>query len=414
MTFLIRCFLPQMCFYGFTALATAFLNARRRFAAAAYAPVLNNVVVVCVLLAFTRLASRPAGRTGSTSSASRATTGLLLLLGLGTTAGIAAMALVLVPAVARAGAHLRFVFDWRHAAVRKVVRLSGWTVGYVVANQIALLFVLVLAVDRRRRRRLRVPVRVHLLPAAARPVRGLDHDDDDARARAPRCRRRPARPCATTSPSGLRYMLLVVVPSVGRRSRCSRNPRSSVLVRGGFDAHGRDRHRRHAAGVRARARAVLRVPLRAARLLRAAGHAHAVLRQRGRERRATSLLALALFPALGVQGLALAYSGAYAARRGRWRSCCSARRIGEVLPPAVRATAVRSLVGAAALGVVAAVVARRDRARHARRGRGRRRRRRASRAASRTSGVLAALRSDELRGLLARASAGAARADADV
>ena len=39
------CFMPQMLFYGIVTLATAMLNARRRFLAAAFAPVLNNVVV---------------------------------------------------------------------------------------------------------------------------------------------------------------------------------------------------------------------------------------------------------------------------------------------------------------------------------------------------------------------------------
>jgi putative peptidoglycan lipid II flippase len=40
---------------------------------------------------------------------------------------------------------LRFLPSLRHAAVRVVFRLSGWTMGYVVANQIALWVVLVLA-----------------------------------------------------------------------------------------------------------------------------------------------------------------------------------------------------------------------------------------------------------------------------
>ena len=33
----------------------------------------------------------------------------------------------------------------RHPAVIRMLRLSGWTIGYVVTNQLALLFVLVLA-----------------------------------------------------------------------------------------------------------------------------------------------------------------------------------------------------------------------------------------------------------------------------
>jgi putative peptidoglycan lipid II flippase len=69
----------------------------------------------------------------------------MLLLGLGTTAGVAAMALPLLPALRRAGIRLRPVFNFRHPAVRKVVRLSGWTAGYVAVNQIALWIVLVLA-----------------------------------------------------------------------------------------------------------------------------------------------------------------------------------------------------------------------------------------------------------------------------
>ena len=58
-TDLLRWFMPQIFFYGVTALATAMLNARRRFAAAAFAPVLNNVVVIAALLALPRVASEP-------------------------------------------------------------------------------------------------------------------------------------------------------------------------------------------------------------------------------------------------------------------------------------------------------------------------------------------------------------------
>ena len=70
---------------------------------------------------------------------------LLVYLGLGTTAAVGAMALGLVPALRHARVHLRFVASFRNRAVATVLRLSGWTVGYVVANQIALWVVLVLA-----------------------------------------------------------------------------------------------------------------------------------------------------------------------------------------------------------------------------------------------------------------------------
>jgi putative peptidoglycan lipid II flippase len=139
-TDLMRLFMPQIFFYGLVALATAMLNSRRRYAAAAFAPVLNNVVVISIFLALPRVVNGPI-----TLERVRNDTGLIVLLGLGTTAGIVAMALALLPALSRAGIHLRFRLDWRNPAVATILRLSGWTVGYVISNQIALWVVLVLA-----------------------------------------------------------------------------------------------------------------------------------------------------------------------------------------------------------------------------------------------------------------------------
>ncbi|MCC5951961.1 MAG: murein biosynthesis integral membrane protein MurJ [Acidimicrobiia bacterium] len=137
---LLRLFLPQVFFYGATALGTALLNAHRRFALAAFAPVLNNVVVVCVLLAVPRVAQGT-----PTLEQVRDDPVLLALLGLGTTAGIVAMALVLVPGLVRAGVPLGWNLAWRHPAVTQIVRLSGWTFGYVLANQIGLVLLLGMA-----------------------------------------------------------------------------------------------------------------------------------------------------------------------------------------------------------------------------------------------------------------------------
>ncbi|HEU5448804.1 MAG TPA: murein biosynthesis integral membrane protein MurJ [Acidimicrobiia bacterium] len=139
-TDLLRMFMPQMLFYGITAIATALLNAHRRYAAPAVTPVLNNLLVTAIFLALPQLADGPL-----TLESVRNDTGTLLLLGLGTTAGIAAMALPLIPAVARAGVRLRPVFKLRHPAVIRVLRLSGWTAGYVAVNQLALWIILVLA-----------------------------------------------------------------------------------------------------------------------------------------------------------------------------------------------------------------------------------------------------------------------------
>jgi putative peptidoglycan lipid II flippase len=138
-TELLRLFMPQMLFYGIATLATAMLNAKRRFAAAAFAPALNNIVVITVFLALPRVASAPLSVNSVLDD-----DGLVLLMGLGTTAGIVVMALALLPALHRAHVHLRYFPAFRHPAVVTLVRVSGWTVGYVVANQIALLVVTVL------------------------------------------------------------------------------------------------------------------------------------------------------------------------------------------------------------------------------------------------------------------------------
>lgn len=124
-------FAPQVFFYGLMAVGSALLNSRRRFFAAAWTPVLNNVIVIAILIAVGHLGTRPALDT------MRDRPSLLLLLGLGTTAGIVAMAVGLFPALRRAGVPLHFTLKMRHPAVKRAMILSGWTIGYVIANQIS-------------------------------------------------------------------------------------------------------------------------------------------------------------------------------------------------------------------------------------------------------------------------------------
>src|SRR5438132_144299 len=60
----------------------------------------------------------------------------LLLLGLGTTAGYLLQAALQVPALRAAGVRFRSVWAPGHETVRTVLRLSGWTAGVVVGNQL--------------------------------------------------------------------------------------------------------------------------------------------------------------------------------------------------------------------------------------------------------------------------------------
>jgi putative peptidoglycan lipid II flippase len=129
-TSLARIFLLQIFFYGLVAIGSALLNARTRFFAPAWAPVLANVAIIAgLLLLWPMLDGREADL-----SLIREDGSIRLLLGFGATIGIALMAIALFPALRRAGVHLRFRPDRHHPAVAQVFKLSGWTVGYAAAN----------------------------------------------------------------------------------------------------------------------------------------------------------------------------------------------------------------------------------------------------------------------------------------
>jgi putative peptidoglycan lipid II flippase len=136
---LLRLFLPQILFYGLTALATAILNAKRKFAAPAFVPVLNNLLVTIVLIWFARIVGpKPDAAAIAHDPA------LLWLLGFGTTAGVILMTVALLPSLRSSGWRWRWRWRPRDPAVRRVAELSGWTLGYVIANQVALTIVLAL------------------------------------------------------------------------------------------------------------------------------------------------------------------------------------------------------------------------------------------------------------------------------
>jgi putative peptidoglycan lipid II flippase len=135
---LMRYFAPQVLLLAGMAVGSAILNARRRFAAPMFAPVLNNVVAIAALLAAPHFI-----RHGGTRDL-RLGAGLVVL-GLGTTLGYLAQLIGLWPSLRAIGARLKPVWDPRHPAVRKAAALSGWTFGFVVANQVAYLIVVALA-----------------------------------------------------------------------------------------------------------------------------------------------------------------------------------------------------------------------------------------------------------------------------
>jgi putative peptidoglycan lipid II flippase len=139
-TFLLRLFIPQIVFYALTALTAGLLNAHKRFGAPMYTPVLNNLAVIAVFVAFHQAV-------GAVTEDS-ITTVQLLVIGLGTTAGVAIMAIAQLPFLKGLGRY-RLTFSISHPSVRKLARLSVFVIGYVVANQIGYIVVQILASEER-------------------------------------------------------------------------------------------------------------------------------------------------------------------------------------------------------------------------------------------------------------------------
>jgi putative peptidoglycan lipid II flippase len=139
----LRYFAPQLLLIGLVAITTALLNARRRFAAVAFSPIVANVVTIVALVIADRLVKV------STVNAYRADAAAVAVVGLGTTAGYLAQLLAQVPAMVRA--RIPMWLSWRpsHPALRTIARVSGWTVGAVIANQVSFIFVSVLANSKR-------------------------------------------------------------------------------------------------------------------------------------------------------------------------------------------------------------------------------------------------------------------------
>ncbi|KXO96003.1 hypothetical protein AXK56_00165 [Tsukamurella pulmonis] len=98
---LVVMFLPQLMFYGLSALFTAMLNTRDEFKPGAWAPVACNIVQITTLVTFYFM---PGELTINPTDMSQPK---LLVLGIGSTLGVVLQALVLLPAMRRSGIKLR-------------------------------------------------------------------------------------------------------------------------------------------------------------------------------------------------------------------------------------------------------------------------------------------------------------------
>lgn len=131
--------LPQVFFYGAFFLLGQVLNARDRFGPMMWAPIANNVISVLVLCVYLFVW----GTDGDRGTAF--TTPQVLLLGIGSTVGILAQSLVLVPYLKKVGFRFRPRFDLKGTGLGKTFSLTKWTIGFVAVNQIVLVIVTRLA-----------------------------------------------------------------------------------------------------------------------------------------------------------------------------------------------------------------------------------------------------------------------------
>ncbi len=125
-------FIPQIFFYGVSSLIGAVLNSRGSFAAPMWTPIINNAVVIAVLGMYVAVA-------GLHKTPATISSGQIELLGLGTTIGIIAQTVALIPALRRVGFRWQPRLDFRRSEVTEIGRMAGWMFGYIAATQVAFL-----------------------------------------------------------------------------------------------------------------------------------------------------------------------------------------------------------------------------------------------------------------------------------
>jgi putative peptidoglycan lipid II flippase len=132
-------FAPQVPFYGLAVVLYGILQAHRRFTAPALAPVLSSLVVIAAYLLFV-----PFGRdyrqhlVGLPASAE-------LILSVGTTVGVAALAVTALVPVLRLRLRLRPAVRFPGGVARQALGLAGYGIAALVAQDVALIVVIRLA-----------------------------------------------------------------------------------------------------------------------------------------------------------------------------------------------------------------------------------------------------------------------------
>ncbi|MEU6403978.1 murein biosynthesis integral membrane protein MurJ [Streptomyces sp. NPDC046985] len=134
----VRYFLPSIFFMGVHVVMGQVLNARGKFGAMMWTPVLNNIVIIVTLGTFIWVY-------GTAAHSGMQVTSIppegQRLLGVGVLLGMVVQALAMIPYLRESGFRLRPRFDWRGHGLGKAMTLAKWTVLFVLANQAGALVV---------------------------------------------------------------------------------------------------------------------------------------------------------------------------------------------------------------------------------------------------------------------------------
>ncbi|MFF7050923.1 murein biosynthesis integral membrane protein MurJ [Streptomyces griseorubiginosus] len=134
----VRYFLPSIFFMGIHVVMGQILNARGKFGAMMWTPVLNNIVIIVTLGMFMWVY-------GTAADSGMKVTNIppegQRLLGIGVLLGLVVQALAMIPYLRETGFRMRLRFDWRGHGLGKAVTLAKWTVLFVLANQAGALVV---------------------------------------------------------------------------------------------------------------------------------------------------------------------------------------------------------------------------------------------------------------------------------
>ncbi|QDY77816.1 murein biosynthesis integral membrane protein MurJ [Streptomyces qinzhouensis] len=134
--------LPTIFFMGIHVVLGQILNARGRFGAMMWTPVLNNVVIIASFAAFIWAFG---SFTESGVNTATITPEGIRLLGLGTMLGLVVQAVAMLPYLRDAGFRMKLRFDWRGQGLGKAAGLAKWTLFFVLANQLGMIVVTQLA-----------------------------------------------------------------------------------------------------------------------------------------------------------------------------------------------------------------------------------------------------------------------------